>query len=132
MEARMVRAEEAIKGLAPVVMVRDMIEPLQRDVQKIAHSVQQLTESDIELKQMHKALMVDRARQEEERHKLEIQSLQEDLEEARLARADSEKKRGTIVFITQKAQPITSFIIALGVIAGLVYGFILWFQQHFK
>jgi hypothetical protein len=139
MESRMVRVEESIKGLAPVVMVRDMIEPLQRDVQKIAHSVQELTESDLELKELHKALMVERAHQEEAKHRLEIQALQEKLAEQRAAAADAEaqrkeaeKRRGAIVFVKEKAHPLAAFLLALAALLGVLWGLAVWFAAHYR
>jgi hypothetical protein len=139
MEARMARVEESIKGLAPVVMLRDMIDPLQRDLLKIANSVQQLTNSDLELKALHKQLMVERAEQEETRHKLELARLQEQLAEQRRLREEARdeheadrRERGVLVWITKKAHPLVQFFVALAVAGGLAYGLLKWLQANIK
>lgn len=132
----MVRIEEAVTHLAPVVMLRDMIEPVQRDLLNIANSVQELTKSDLELKELHKALMVERAQQEEARHKLEIQRLQEELAEQRAEQAEAHKRRGFVAWITLRAHPVAQFIAVLvgvgATLAGAVYGLLAWLQAHYK
>ena len=135
----MVRIEEAVTHLAPVVMLRDMIEPLQRDLLQIANSVQELTRSDLELKELHKALMVERAKQEEARHRVEIEKLQEELaaqrahtEQSRREHQEDRKQRGVLVWISKKAHPVVQFFIALAVALGLIYGFALWLQAHYR
>lgn len=127
METRMVRVETEIKTLAPVPLVREMVENVQKDIRELTYTVKELTSSDLELKDMHKALMVDRARQEQEKHEKELESKEAEIELLKAQKA----KTGSIVFITQKAQPIASIIIAAGTIIGLAYGFIWWWGQHF-
>lgn len=128
METRMVRVETEIKTFAPVAMVREMIEPLQDGVKELTYSVKELTASDLELKELHKGLMVERAKQEQEKHEKELESKQAEIELLKAQKA----KTGTLVFITQKAQPVTSFIIAVAAIVGIFYGFFLWWSEHFK
>lgn len=138
-DARMIRLEEQVKALVPITMLRDMLDPLRQDITQMAGTVKELADSDLELKELHKGLMRERSEQEKERHQLELRALEAKVaEEARLRKEAqqeheaSKRDRGLLAWISKKAHPLLQFVIAVGVLLGLLYGFILWFQAHYK
>jgi predicted nucleic acid-binding Zn-ribbon protein len=139
-EARMARVEEQIKGLTPFETVRQMLKPLEQSLDSLKDTLQGLTfnvtslvakieglaDSDRKLTDQHNALMEQRARDEREIHRLEKQKLEEEIERLRKV------PRGFVIWVKDKASPITGAIIAVLTIAGILFGLYMWMREHVK
>jgi chromosome segregation ATPase len=146
-EARVAVLEERVKGLTPFEAVRQMLKPLEvsldslkgtlsgltSNVTSLVTKIEGLADSDRRLTDQHNALMAQRAKDEQEIHRLEKQGLElknQKLEEE----LDALRKapRGVIVWIKERAQPVTGWVVAIIVVIGAVVGFLYWIGAHVR
>lgn len=139
-EARMTRLEEQVKGLTPFETVRQMLKPLEDsldslkstlqtlafNVTSLVTKIESLADSDRRLTEQHNALMEQRAKDEQEIHRLEVQRLQEEIERLRKV------PRGLVIWIKEKASPVTGWAVAVLTAAGILVGLYFWLKEHVK